>query len=365
MNPLELSLFGRTRTPAISRHDAVRALARVAALTAAGMTTGDALAASARRKARSGSDACLARLAVAVRRGHSLSTAMAGPGLPFSEAEIAVVRAGEAGGATARTLTLLAQRIEHDSAGLRRIASALTYPCILMVGALASLSFLSIVVLPSFTSLYAGHKAQLPATTRGLLAFGDAAARYGLYVVLAAGTMIAAAGLARSQSLRWRRLCARAAIAVPLLRALFAPSAMHASCGLLALLFAAGCEAEEALALAARASVNVIVAERLTRCLRLLRRGVPLSQAWVSADLDRSGDAVALLEIAEATGNYADAFSKLGLLEGQAADEAVTRLCRLAEPVSVVVMACAVGGGVLALYQPMLGSASLLLGGSQ
>ena len=78
MNPLELSLFGRTRTPAISRHDAVRALARVAALTAAGMTTGDALAASARRKARSGSDACLARLAVAVRRGHSLSTAMAG-----------------------------------------------------------------------------------------------------------------------------------------------------------------------------------------------------------------------------------------------------------------------------------------------
>lgn len=364
MNALAAHWPARSRAPQVSRQDGVRALSRVAALTAAGMTTGDALAASARRKSRSGSDACLARLALAVRRGLSLSAAMAAPGLPFSEAEIAVVRAGEAGGATARTLTLLAERIERESAGGRRIASALTYPCILMVGALASLSFLSIVVLPSFTSLYAGHGAELPATTRALLAFGDAAGRYGLSVVVATAALLAAARLARARSQRWRRLCARAAVEAPLLRTLFAPGAMHATCSLLGLLFEAGCEAEEALTLAARACVNVAVAERLSRCLRLLRRGLPLSQAWTSAGLDRSGDGTALLEIAEATGNYAEAFSKLGVLEGRAADEALTRICRLAEPASVVVMACAVGGGVLALYQPMLGSASLLLGGS-
>jgi len=353
-----------TRSVPVSRHDGVRALCRVAALTAAGMTTGDALASSSCLRARGGSDACLARLAAGVRRGLSLSTAMAAPGLPFSEAEIAVVRAGESGGATARTLTLLAERVERESEGRRRIASALTYPCILMVGALASLSFLSIVVLPSFTSLYAGQGAQLPATTRALLAFGNAAGRYGLSVATAAALAVAAAKVARARSVRWRRLLARAAVELPLLRSLLAPGAMHASCGLLALLFEAGCEAEEALALAARASVNAVIAERLAHCLRLLRRGLALSRAWTSAGLDRSGDATILLEIAEATGNYAEAFSKLGLLEGRAADEALARVCRWAEPISVIVMACAVGGGVLALYQPMLGSASLLLGGS-
>jgi len=362
---MKLRLPVRSSATVISRRDGVRAIARMAALTAAGMTTGDALAASVRRRTRSGSDACLARLAVSVRRGQSLSSAMAAPGLPFLEAEIAVVRAGEAGGATARTLSLLAERVEQESAGLRRVASALAYPCILVVGALASLSFLSIVVLPAFTSLYAGQGVRLPATTRGLLAFGDVVQRHGLAIVVSAATAIALAKVARARSTRWVRLTARVAIDAPIVRALFAPRAMHACCGLLALLIEAGCEAEEALALAARASGNVVIADRLSRCLRLLRRGVPLSQAWTSASLDRSGDGAALLEIAEATGNYAEGFSKLCMLEGRAADDALASLCRFAEPASVVAMACAVGGGVLALYQPMLGSASMFLGGSQ
>jgi general secretion pathway protein F len=142
------------------------------------------------------------------------------------------------------------------------------------------------------------------------------------------------------------------------------PRALHESCALLALLLDAGCEAEEALALAVRAAANRILAERLARALGSLRHGVPLSRAWSAAALDRSGDAAALLEIAEATGSYASAFARLAALEGAAAEHALAQTCRLAEPVAVIAMAVAVGGGVLALYQPMLGSASLLLGGN-
>jgi type II secretory pathway component PulF len=349
----------RRRERRITRREASAAISRLAALTAAGVATGDAIASSAR-----GGDRLITLLHAAVRRGHALSAAMSHRLLPFGEAEIAMVRAGERGGSTPRVLELLAARMEREAGGRRRIASALAYPALLAGGGLAALCFLSIVVLPSFTTLYTSQKAELPLATSFLLAFGSAATAWGSTLVFAAIVAACAFFVARKESEAFDRFCDRVALDAPPLSFLVAPRVLHETCALLALLLEAGCEAEEAMALAARAAPNRVAAERLGDALRALRHGVPLSRAWRSTGLDRSGDAAPLLEIAEATGGYAQAFSRLAVLEGGAAERALTQTCRLAEPCSVVVMAVAVGGGVLALYQPMLGSASLLLGGT-
>jgi type II secretory pathway component PulF len=287
---------------------------------------------------------------------------MSSKGMPFSEAEIAVVRAGERGGSAPYALALLSERMESEAGGARRIVSALAYPCILFTGALAALCFLSIVVLPSFTTLYAGR--QLPLATRSLMTFGNGVRAWGGPCVLVLAVMVAGFILARRRSRRFARLCDRVAVDAPLIRTIAAPRAAHETCALLAMLLESGCEAEEALLLAARASSNRIVASRIHDVLRSLRHGVALSRAWSGARLDASGDASPLLEIAEATGGYGQAFTRLAALEGAAAEHALSSACRLAEPIAVVVMALAVGGGVLAVYQPMLGSASLLLGGT-
>ncbi|HYB98585.1 MAG TPA: type II secretion system F family protein [Candidatus Limnocylindrales bacterium] len=343
----------------VSRREAAAAIARIAALTASGMTTSEAIASSAR-----GGNVCLTRLNTAVQRGTALSAAMQADDLPFRDVEVAVVRAGEAGGAAARALMLLASQMEQQSAGARRLVSALSYPCLLVAGALAALAFLSISVLPAFTSLYSDRGAELPATTRMLLAFGVWVQRNAIVVAAWLAAAVGAAAVARARSRRCRRLFDLALLRLPVLRGLTAPRQLHSACALIAVLLDAGCELEEALRLAASAADNSVISGRLSRCLRSLRRGAPMSRCWNAALLDRSGDATALLEIAEATGDYASAFTRLAALEGAAADHALSRLCRLAEPAAVVVMAAAVGGGVMALYQPMLGSASLLLGGT-
>lgn len=345
--------------PVRTRRDATAAVARLAALTAAAVPTGDALASCAR-----GANPVLAGLHASVRRGVALSAAMAAPGMPFTEAEVAVVRAGERGGSTSRSLALLAARHEREATGRRRLASALAYPAVLVSGGLAALAFLSIVVLPSFTSMYDNASAELPWTTRALLAFGTALRAHGAAAML--GVVVAGAllSLARRRVRAFARALDRAAVDLPLLRALAAPRAASDLCSLVALLVGSGCEVDEALSLAARATPNRVVAARVADALRALRRGAALSRAWAAARLDRDGTATPLLEVAEATGGYADAFARLAALEDAAAEQALSRLCRLAEPAAVVVMAAAVGGGVLAVYQPMLGSASLLLGGN-
>ena len=348
-----------------TRSDACAVISRLAALTAAGVSTGDAIASSARaanRGSRASGGRLLADLHRAVHRGASLSSAMEAAGMPFTEAEIAVVRAGERGGSTPHALALLASRMEREAGGRRRIVSALAYPCILFAGALAALVFLSLVVLPSFTTLYSGR--ELPLATRTLLAFGGLVRAWGLVAVMAVAGVVALAVAARRRNVAFARFCDRVAVDAPVFRTLALPRAAHDTCALVSVLLDAGCEAEEALTLASLAAPNLVVAARIGNALRALRHGVPLSTAWNNALLDASGDAPALLEIAEATGSYADAFRRLAILEGNAAEQALSRICRLAEPIAVVTMAVAVGGGVLAVYQPMLGSASMLVGGS-
>lgn len=344
---------------AATRRDAHAAVSRLAALTAAGVGTGDALASSARNGNR-----LIATLDASVRRGTALSEAMAAPGLPFTEAEVAVVRAGERGGSTARVLTLLAQRMDREAGGRRRVASALAYPALLLVGAAGALAFLSIVVLPSFTTLYTGKHVELPQATRALLAFGDAIRAWGIALVVAAASTAFAFNIARRRVVAVAQAVDRVAVDGFPLRLFAGPAAAHDACSLLGLLLEAGCETEEALALAVRATPNRIVASRMGDVLRSLRHGVPLSRGWSAARLDPGGHATALLEIAEATGGYGPAFQRVAALEGAAAEHALDQACRLAEPAAVIIMAVAVGGGVLALYQPMLGSASLLLGGN-
>lgn len=352
--------MARAQSRPLRRRDAAALVSRLASLAAAGVPTGEALATSA----LSGS-ALAERLHALVRRGLSVSAAMASPGLPFHEVDVAVVRAGERGGSTARALALLGARMETESAGHRRVASALAYPLVLVSGATAALLFLSLVVLPSFQTMYRGHEDRLPSSTLALLAFGDFARAWGTTVL---GLLLAAMLAWRAA---WQRLPSvravrdRALLDRAPLAWLAAPRAAADACALLALLLESGCEAEESLELAARAAENREMRARLHAALRALRRGAPLSRAWAGAALDDAGDARPLLEVAEATGGYAAAFARLAGLHEERAERALSSLCRAAEPAAVVAMAFAVGGGVLALYQPMLGSASLLLGGNQ
>src|SRR5690348_14273962 len=105
----------RRRERRITRREAATAVSRLAALTGAGVATGDAIASSARN-----GDRLLTLLHAAVRRGTALSAAMSHRLLPFVEAEIAMVRAGERGGSTPRVLELLAARMEREAGGRRR-----------------------------------------------------------------------------------------------------------------------------------------------------------------------------------------------------------------------------------------------------
>jgi general secretion pathway protein F len=97
----------------------------------------------------------------------------------FSPEYIGMVRAGEFSGALPDTLNRLAQLLERRLAIRERLASALTYPAILLVMMLATLIVIVAVVLPRLESLFAEAQADLPWATKAVLACGHFLQDYG------------------------------------------------------------------------------------------------------------------------------------------------------------------------------------------
>jgi general secretion pathway protein F len=85
----------------------------------------------------------------------------------------------------------------------------------------------------------------------------------------------------------------------------------------------------------------------------------------VRSGLDRAQRDAAMLRLGEATGDYAGTCERIAKLELEDYGRALDRISRVIEPAVLLVMAAAVSTAALAIYQPILGSAALMMGGSK
>ncbi len=184
-----------------------------------------------------------------VRAGSSLAAALAAEPRSFPPLYVGMVRAGETGGALPATLERLATLLEAERSLRANLRSALIYPTMLVVAAIGSIVLLLEYVLPQFTPIFEQAGAELPATTRTLIALGAVVGTAGPWLLV--GLLVAG-------------LLARRALAVPALR--FKADRLLLSLPLAGKL------------------VREVLAARLTRTLgTLLGNGVPLISALAIA----------------------------------------------------------------------------------
>ena len=114
--------------------------------------------------------------------------------------------------------------------------------------------------------------------------------------------------------------------------------------------------------MAAEAIGNRCLRARVMRLRSFVVRGVALSEALSRAGIDSLGHEAGFLRQAEAVGDYPATLSRMSRICAQQRNETVSRFAAIAEPTAVIAMAVAVGLGAVALYQPILNSASILGG---
>lgn len=115
----------------------------------------------------------LSKIRDRVREGISLSEALEERHGVFSRFYINMVRAGELGGALDQTLARMSEYLERAKELKDGVVSALIYPALLVIMAIASLMLLMIYVIPQFTPMFEDFGADLPLMTRVVVGVGE------------------------------------------------------------------------------------------------------------------------------------------------------------------------------------------------
>src|SRR5580700_7099240 len=115
-----------------------------------------------------------------VKNGSLLSDAFARQGV-FPPIYVTSVLAGEKSGSLGEVLDRFITYQKLALAVRKKILMSLIYPCLLIVLVICLMVFLITFVVPKFAELYSSMGAQLPATTRILIAVGTTARNYILF----------------------------------------------------------------------------------------------------------------------------------------------------------------------------------------
>lgn len=287
----------------------------------------------------------LERVARLVAEGMPLADAFAQAGPKVAPVFLSLLRAGAQSDAMPEHLTDLARLLRLQDQLRGQVATALLYPAILIVAALAVMLIVALTLAPALAPLFVGQGREMPASLAFFTALGEVIRGWWpLLLLLLAVVVFGAVAALRAG---WGRLALR----LPLFGALTRDAALLALVRSLALMLKAGRPLAEALRGMAEADATGPFAPDLRAAVAALERGERAHAALarsgrlppVMRELFRVGEeANALVPVLEALSQT---------VQGQL-DQSTQRLLRLLTPILTLV----IGGAVGALVYSIMGA---------
>ncbi len=293
-----------------------------------------------------------------VKGGRSLSEAAARHPRVFSPLYVASLRAGEQSGALVDCLARYLALLKRMLAVRSRVLAALVYPAILLVLSVVVVGFLLAYVVPTFSQVYTGLKATLPAPTLLLVHATALLARYAFpLAALAALGVVSFVSWARTPA--GRRRLDGLLLALPWVGEVVTRYAASVFCRTLATLLGGGIPIVPSLETAADAVGNRVVRERFRAQIPALEAGRPLAAA-----LEGTGalppTAVEMLAVGESTGALEEMLGHVADFFDEELDLKLQALTAAVEPLLMVGMGLFVGTIIVIMYLPIFDLAGAL-----
>lgn len=288
-------------------------------------------------------------IAQSVREGTSLATALSTSSLDIPPLVVGMLHAGEAGGGLVPALRRAAAWSEKAAEARASLHAALAYPAFVAVSGIGAVTVLVSVVLPNFARMLSDLGETLPRSTRLLLTLSTATRA--TIVPLTLGCLMAVIGLQRwlrrtPNKARWHDYLNR----LPALgkwRRSVATARMAQSLGSL---LSSGVPIAAALPLAARATGDLALEQRLFDARELIVGGMTLARA-LELKSAATPTAVRLIRAGEETGRLAELLEHAAHIEGQRVERSIRVATRLLEPTLLLGFALVVGFIAAALLQ--------------
>lgn len=293
-----------------------------------------------------------------LRSGSSLSAALSKYPHVFSTIYSKMVGVGEQTGGLETVLRNMADYIERESGAIKKLKTALTYPCIVLGLSVVVGFVLIMVVLPPIVGMFSSLGGELPIPTRILLWLVDTMSQYGMFLaIIIIG--IGLVGFMYTRSPSGRLLKDKLMLRLPIIGKVVLLGELSRSCRSLALLFKAGLPLPEVMTLTAQASGNRVIASALNGVEQDMLNGEglsrPLRRRKVFLPL-----MVEMSKVGEETGNLDEVLIVVAQNYEIDADSRVQTLLSMVEPAMTIMVGLGVGFLALSIFLPMYSSLSLV-----
>lgn len=287
-----------------------------------------------------------------VKSGAQLSQALEAQEGVFSRFYLNLIRAGEAGGALENTLERLSEYLERSKELRDTVVTALIYPLLLVIMALASLFVLLAFVVPQFQEMFESAGKTLPLPTRVVIAIAEGVRDYGW---LGALLVIAAVGYFRWQMADPARRYAwdRRLLNLPRVGELIRLIEVANLSRTLATLLSNGVALLSALVIVRETLSNRVMVEAIGKAEESLREGGGMSSALIDTGVFPEM-ALHMVKLGEESGRLGEMLDRVASTYDKEVRVTVQRLLALLEPVLIVGLGIMIAGIIVSILLAIL-----------
>lgn len=288
-----------------------------------------------------------------VREGGSLSEALEERHGVFSRFYINMVRAGEIGGSLDQTLARMAEYLERSKELRDSVISALIYPALLVLLAIASLILLMGYVIPQFTPMFEEFGTELPMLTKIVMAAGNTLQHY-WWALAGAVTIVVLwfrGQLRRPASRRrWDARFLRMKGAGDVIAKMETARLARTSGTLLI----NGVPLLSAMSIAKNVMSNTVLADDVSEAANQVKSGTPMARALaVNGNFPRL--ALQMVNVGEETGKLDEMLLKVADTYDREVSTTIDRLMALLVPALTLGLAALIGTIVISVLLAILG----------
>jgi len=289
-----------------------------------------------------------------VKEGSSLSAALAKHTNVFPDIYLSMVEAAEASGNLPAILDRVSMYLEKSNALRKKVASALYYPVVIILMAIAITTFLIFKVIPTFKEIFASLGGVLPLPTQILIAFSDMVRRkesvIGMLIFIFGGSFLLKKYISSpSGKLNFHRFILK----LPVFGDLAKKIAIAKFSRTFATLVKSGVSIIKCLEIVAKTSGNKIIENAVLESKTSIQEGQP-----ISVPLEKTGIfpsmVTKMVSIGEKSGRLEDMLSKIAQFYEEQTDAMVAGLSSLIEPLVIAFLGVVVGGIVVSLFLPII-----------
>ena len=276
-----------------------------------------------------------------VEGGAKLSAALARHHAVFSKFFVSLIKSGEASGKLDEILLYLANQQEKDYDLTSKIRGAMIYPAFILVGLVVVGTLMMVMVVPQLTGILRESGVELPLSTKVLIGTSGFLARFWwllLLVIIGAGV---AFYLVINKTTRGRYYWDTVKLRLPIFGSLSQKLLLVRFTRSLHTLLSGGVSLSRSLEVVSEVTNNVLYQKLINETRRAVESGHSIASEFTKSK-EVPAMVSQMMQLGERTGRLDEILDKLANFYTREADNMISNLVTLIEPVVMVTIFCGI-----------------------